>query len=1437
LNEFSIKSSVPDHLLSPSGPVFSAAINDCYKKSGIRKQDISHLDMFAFSNIFGDMVEKQVVEECFDHEVYCGNVKPQFGYFRAANPAVALAKLMLMVKNNTILPNYSYSQEHSTLNGSKVLKTAKEIITLDKNKPVRFASNVNGIGGNHIHVIASALPKSLEAGKMKIAAAQAEHVRLRDFSYSSDEKGRKLRVVALLSGQGAQRSGMMKELYEKDAQIKSVMDQGEKIFQEKRGYSLLEMMFKDNPDLNLTENTQPAVFLSSVAIFDRLHSEGFSPDFFIGHSVGEYTALYCNGMLSFDDAMNLIIKRADLMKEAGDEIPGKIMVVFKNEKEVETLIRESFVSNIYVTNKNSEKQTAVSGGEDEIAKFCEFLQSKGAPFTKLNLSGAFHTPLLNKASVKLRDYLDTIRLKETRYGKIISNTLGKPYSERRHEVKDLLAKQIISPVEFIKSIEYVYASGRTHFIEIGPSKLLVNLLKNINIADYNTAVTVDIKKGEKTSFDDCMGYLRSYNAIFVQPAAMSESIPELIPESKDDTFMSDTTESVSKIIDMPAAMTSDKDFETFKNNNSQYIDNLLFKEYQRQKKEAAAYAFEKFNFSIEPIVISGVSLGLPGKARKVFASDNFDAIIDGKNFIEPLTPEGQELIIDKNITKLYKQPDGSAKFVKITKAEDVIHLAGQLGYFDLTDEYGIKEQYDISMSLGIAAGIEALKDAGIPLVMQYKLSKNGKSVIPDGFALPEEMQEDTGVILTSLFPNGETLIGELENYYYEKFFLKPYEEFENIYYYLMEQVQDVNVKEELTDWFFKAKLRKKKNHGEFKFDRNFLINCCPLGSAHLAQIIKAKGPNTLVSSACASTTLAIGIAEDWIRVGRCKRVIVVGGENATSEKQSQWVGSGFLALGAATIKKRVSEAAKPFDEDRNGTILGSGAVGLIIETKEQAAKRGMNGQAEILGTHIANSGFHAYNIDVPHMTKEMAKFINKVERQHGISKDEYADKLLFMSHETYTPARGGSADAEVQALEATFSKYLNDICISNTKGFTGHTLGAAIEDVVLIKALQKRKAPPIANLQKIPKHFSKLNFSSKEKIDAEYGMHLAAGFGSHFAFMFVKRIQEKAFENNPVYHAWLQKISKAQNPELKLIDNMLCVVSDGQPAIKKTEIVAEIKEKPTPVPEAPVIPQAPVAAPTFAADSVDHIYKIKEIIAVQTGYTTDMLEDDLDLEADLGIDTVKQVEIFGSLASKFEFSVPDDLKLRDLNTILKLSDYVNAQTGQAQAQSTVTSGDSKPDIITDNNADIGADAEIDKAVSGSSSDIVEQVREIISTQTGYTTDMLEDDLDLEADLGIDTVKQVEIFGALATKFEFSVPDDLKLRDLNTIARLSKYIATQAGDKIPATEDTSSDSTSDTDAGKGFQGDSSDIFEKVREIISTQTGYTTDMLEDDLDLEA
>ena len=230
--------------------------------------------------------------------------------------------------------------------------------------------------------------------------------------------------------------------------------------------------------------------------------------------------------------------------------------------------------------------------------------------------------------------------------------------------------------------------------------------------------------------------------------------------------------------------------------------------------------------------------------------------------------------------------------------------------------------------------------------------------------------------------------------------------------------------------------------------------------------------------------------------------------------------------------------------------FGSGAVSMIVERADTLARRGMRGQAEILGTYIGNSAFHGTRIEVNHVGSEMARFVRSVEARHDLSPQDTTPSLVFMSHETFTPARGGSADAEVDALRRTYPDHYRGVTITNTKGFTGHTLGAAIEDAVLVKALQKGVAPPIANLTRVPENFADLNFSRCTPADFQYGLHFAAGFGSHFAFLFLRRIEEADTETNPVYLQWLEEISGNRDPELRRINNTLCVVADE----KKKEV-------------------------------------------------------------------------------------------------------------------------------------------------------------------------------------------------------------------------------------------------------------------------------------------
>ncbi|MBU1239697.1 SDR family NAD(P)-dependent oxidoreductase, partial [Myxococcota bacterium] len=408
-----------------------------------------------------------------------------------------------------------------------------------------------------------------------------------------------------------------------------------------------------------------------------------------------------------------------------------------------------------------------------------------------------------------------------------------------------------------------------------------------------------------------------------------------------------------------------------------------------------------------------------------------------------------------------------------------------------------------------------------------------------------------------------------------------------------------------------------------------------------------------------------------------------------------------------------------------------------------------NGQAEILGTHLGNSAFHATKIDVDHLSSEMVRFFDTVERRHKVGRAQMADSMLFVSHETFTPARGGSAAAEITALKSTFPDHYGKIHITNTKGYTGHTLGAALEDAIMVKAMRTGTAPPIANLRSIPAEFADLNFTTtKKQRHYEYGLHLAAGFGSHFSFLCLRRIEEKKCEANKEYTGWLRSISGNSAPSLKVIHGALCV-----------EPTEEVVLNTASVEPAAVLPDA-------AFNPLD---QIQGIIAEQTGYTPDMLGIELDLEADLGIDTVKQVEIFARISDHYNLAVPQDMKLSELNTIAKLSEYIRAKAdSQAPAASSP---------VEAAHVETGGAAPLDA------------IREIIAEQTGYTSDMLESELDLEADLGIDTVKQVEIFARISDHYNLAVPQDMKLSALNTIAKLSEYIraATSHEPAAPVTE--------------------------------------------------
>jgi 3-oxoacyl-(acyl-carrier-protein) synthase len=210
----------------------------------------------------------------------------------------------------------------------------------------------------------------------------------------------------------------------------------------------------------------------------------------------------------------------------------------------------------------------------------------------------------------------------------------------------------------------------------------------------------------------------------------------------------------------------------------------------------------------------------------------------------------------------------------------------------------------------------------------------------------------------------------------------------------------------------------------YQFDRKFLFRVLVLGNAQLAQIIKARGPNMQTNAACAGATQAIALAYDMIQVGRAERVIVIAGDNASSDNLLPWLGNGFRSLGAATVCSDLALASRPFHPDRSGMILGSGGIGMVLESEDGARRRmqarvstttgGTQQRAfrcRLLSTLVSNSAFHGAAMDREHIAAEMERFVSSIEQQYHISRADIAKHGVYFSHETSTHASPSSSCA------------------------------------------------------------------------------------------------------------------------------------------------------------------------------------------------------------------------------------------------------------------------------------------------------------------------------------------------------------------------------------------------------------------------------------------
>jgi phosphopantetheine--protein transferase-like protein len=638
----------------------------------------------------------------------------------------------------------------------------------------------------------------------------------------------------------------------------------------------------------------------------------------------------------------------------------------------------------------------------------------------------------------------------------------------------------------------------------------------------------------------------------------------------------------------------------------------------------------------EAIWITGASAGVPGRAR-LFDDEGLDALLRGETLLGRIEPHLKQAIVDQRIERLVKSADGTGTLEPVSGPEAVMTWAGRAGALPLVEDYRVSAEWDQDRDpttrMALAAAHEALRDAWLPLVEQRRAVSGGRT-LSAGFRLPEPVGQETGVIFASAFPG---------------------------YAKLLELVE--------------------ARAAGAPFARNTLLQILGLGHAHVAERLGALGPNLHVNAACASTPAALALASDWIHAGRCRRVLVVAADDVTSDALLPWIGGGFLALGAATTAPELEQAALPFGRTRHGMILGMGAVGLVVESAAAARERGVTPLCEVVATRLANSADHPMRLRPAHIAAEMDAFVAEVTGRLGLTREALARDLVFVSHETFTPARGGSAQAEVDALRRAFGDQVGEVLVVNTKGYTGHPMAVGLEDAAAVAGLWRRRLPAVANLTDPDPDFADLAFHRGGPVDRRHALRFAAGFGSQVAMVLYRRGEGDPLQprvDEPVFRAHLREACGGADPSVVLDARLLRLRSPGSAADaglpdalaaafdRKGAVATEV-----PAAAAPAVETALPAAATPALTEADILGRLQDVVAARTGYDRRELEPDLELEADLGIDTVKQAEIVAELRDHYGLERDGAFRLADHPTLQALARYVAgrlpAQTDAAPA--------------------------------------------------------------------------------------------------------------------------------------------------------------------------
>ena len=494
-------------------------------------------------------------------------------------------------------------------------------------------------------------------------------------------------VAFLYTGQGSQYANMLGELRRIEPLVAEAFEEADEVMRPLLdGRALSEIVFPDPGDadavaaaeaeLRKTEVTQPAVLTVDIALTRLLDAYGITPDFVMGHSLGEYGALVAAGVLPFEQALEAVSARGREMADLDMPDPGAMAAVSAPAEEIEEVLAQT-EGYIVLANVNSTHQVVVGGASEPVGRAVAAFEERGHQAIPLPVSHAFHTEIVAPAGEPLRAMLGRLSLAPPRIP-IVANVDGEFYPSGpgvEEQIIDILGRQVASPVQFVKGLRTLFDAGARVFVETGPKRALHGFASDV-IGDEQAMnlYTNHPKLGDLVSFNHALCGLYASGLGTGGDGEQAAAAPA--------PAASEPAPAAAAPAPPPPAAKSEDLYRELGRLSAEFI---------RRGSELVGGDGLSPSARGEPVVITGASLGLPGTER-VFDDRNVARILHGEQFIDVLPSHLRHEILDRRITRLVKGEDGSASFEEIGDVAEVIKLAARGGELDLAAEFGVESE-------------------------------------------------------------------------------------------------------------------------------------------------------------------------------------------------------------------------------------------------------------------------------------------------------------------------------------------------------------------------------------------------------------------------------------------------------------------------------------------------------------------------------------------------------------------------------------------------------------------------------------------------------------------------------------------------------------------------------------------------------------------------